>query len=93
MSIARPRLPASSSGGLGGRLREHEVAGTAARLDEAARHQELERGHHGVLGVAMQLRQFAQRRQLVAGLVGAACDLAREGVGERIGDRGHGPRL
>ncbi|MCY1529221.1 hypothetical protein D9M68_643550 [compost metagenome] len=79
-------------GGLGcGRgLREHVVARTAPRLDEAARHQQLEGGHHGVLGVAVKLREFAQRGQLVAGLVGAARDLAREGVGERIGDRGHG---
>ena len=78
---------------LGGLLREHEIAGAAPRLDQPARHQQLEGRHHGVLGIAVQLGQFAQRRQLVAGLVGAAGNLAFEGAGERVCNGRHGAGL
>ena len=67
------------------RALQHVVAGAAARLDQPARHQQLEGGDHRVLGVAVQFGQLAQRGQLVARPVRAVGDLPLDRVGQLDG--------
>ncbi|MNT33587.1 hypothetical protein D3C72_1695210 [compost metagenome] len=65
---------------------QHVEARAAARLHQAARHQHLERHHHRVLRVAVQLRQLAQGRQLVARAIDAVGDLLPDQPGQAFGD-------
>ncbi|MNT00975.1 hypothetical protein D3C72_1354250 [compost metagenome] len=73
-------------------LRRHVKARTTPWLHHAARHQQIKRRHHRVLGIAVQLRQLPQRRQPVAGLVNAIDDLLADQIGQLFSNGGRASR-